>query len=285
MISGRLGKIREGRILARNPCLKQGFRANSHSHQKIHTERGSRHVHTCCSFSRLMFLVGPRAPAIAIAASHCLRSLWVSRPDVDQLTADISSFRLEIARAHRLLEQTNSALESCFREAEVQRFLLKLSGVVEVILAVVLGYLLLRRPRPVVVAERDNEPEALQDLNDTSHLSASSPPTSPQAVTLGSRGPVTPSELRRLKSSVMALLMRTLDIREPQIIRHYPNDDNGFLWAHRVLLEKAGPGIWIGLRPDGDLERIDLNVVVHIALNISRSPGPVCLRLRPTDSR
>ena len=90
-----------------------------------------------------MFLVGPRALAIAIAASHCLRSLWVSGPDVDQLTADISSFRLETARGHGLLEQTNSALESCFREAEVQRFLLKLSGVVEVILAVVLGYLLL----------------------------------------------------------------------------------------------------------------------------------------------
>ena len=66
---------------------------------------------------------------------------------------------------------------------------------------------------------------------------------------------------------------RTLDLREPQIIRHYPLDGNGFFWHHRVLLEKCGPGIWIGLSPDGDLERIDLNTVAHIALD-RRSPFP-----------
>ena len=59
---------------------------------------------------------------------------------------------------------------------------------------------------------------------------------------------------------------RTLDIREPQILRHYPGDANGFFWHHRVLLEKTGPGVWIGVTPDGDIERIDLNIIVHVPL-------------------
>ena len=59
---------------------------------------------------------------------------------------------------------------------------------------------------------------------------------------------------------------RTLDLREPQILRHYPNDDAGFFWHHRVLLEKTGPGVWIAVTPDGDIERIDLNAVQHIPL-------------------
>ena len=62
-------------------------------------------------------------------------------------------------------------------------------------------------------------------------------------------------------------MARTLDVREPQVIRHYPNDPNGFFWHHRLLVEKCSPGVWIGLSPDGDLERLDLNVVPHIALD------------------
>ena len=60
---------------------------------------------------------------------------------------------------------------------------------------------------------------------------------------------------------------RTLDIKEPQILRHYPADPGGFLWHHRVLLEKTSPGVWIGVSPDGDLERIDLNVEAHVTLD------------------
>ena len=60
---------------------------------------------------------------------------------------------------------------------------------------------------------------------------------------------------------------KTLDLKDPQILRHYPGDLGGFFWHHRVLLEKCGPGIWIGLTPDGDLERIDLNVTAHITLD------------------
>ena len=58
----------------------------------------------------------------------------------------------------------------------------------------------------------------------------------------------------------------TLDIKEPQILRHYPNDAGGFFWHHRVLLSKVGPGIFIALTPDEDLERIDLHTTDHIPL-------------------
>ena len=67
---------------------------------------------------------------------------------------------------------------------------------------------------------------------------------------------------------------RTLDIKEPQILRHYPNDAAGFLWHHRVLLPKTAPGIWIGATPDGDIERIDLNVTAHVPLE-RRADFPV----------
>lgn len=67
---------------------------------------------------------------------------------------------------------------------------------------------------------------------------------------------------------------KTLDIKEPQIIQHFPHDAGGFYWHHRILLEKAGPGIWISLSPDGDLDRIDLNQSAHIALE-RKSDFPV----------
>lgn len=60
---------------------------------------------------------------------------------------------------------------------------------------------------------------------------------------------------------------KTLDIKEPQILQHFPADAGGFYWHHRVLLEKCGAGVWIGLSPDGDLERIDLNITAHVALD------------------
>ena len=59
---------------------------------------------------------------------------------------------------------------------------------------------------------------------------------------------------------------RTLDIREPQILRHFPADANAFYWHHRVLLHKVAPGVWIGLTPDEDLERLDLHVADHLPL-------------------
>ena len=67
----------------------------------------------------------------------------------------------------------------------------------------------------------------------------------------------------------------TLDLREPQILRHFPQDANAFYWHHRVLLHKISPGVWVGLTPDGDLERINLHDTEHIPLERrSRFPDP-----------
>ena len=63
-----------------------------------------------------------------------------------------------------------------------------------------------------------------------------------------------------------ALPARTLDVKEPQILRHYPNDGNAFYWHHRLLLHKIAPGVFIGPTPDGDLERINLHDVDHLPL-------------------
>lgn len=68
---------------------------------------------------------------------------------------------------------------------------------------------------------------------------------------------------------------RTLDVREPQILRHYPADPAGFYWHHRLLLHKVQPGVFIALTPDGDLERIDLHSVDHLPLERRADfPGP-----------
>ena len=60
--------------------------------------------------------------------------------------------------------------------------------------------------------------------------------------------------------------LRTLDLREPRILRHYPNDANAFYWHHRLLLTKVSPGVFIALTPDGDIERLDLHQLDHIPL-------------------
>lgn len=68
--------------------------------------------------------------------------------------------------------------------------------------------------------------------------------------------------------------LRTLDLREPQILRHYPNNANAFHWHHRLLLTKVSPGIFIALTLDGDIERLDLHQVDHIPLE-RRADFPV----------
>eukprot|EP00974_Lingulodinium_polyedra_P060191 5802085-Lingulodinium_polyedra.AAC.1 len=58
----------------------------------------------------------------------------------------------------------------------------------------------------------------------------------------------------------------TLDIAEAQIIVEYPDDEGGFYWHARVLLEKVSPGVWVSLTPDMELCVIDLRVVRRIVL-------------------
>ncbi|CAJ1457386.1 unnamed protein product [Effrenium voratum] len=65
----------------------------------------------------------------------------------------------------------------------------------------------------------------------------------------------------------MANEPRSLDVSDPQIIVHFPQDAGGFYWHHRLLLVKVGGGLWIGLTPDGDLQRVDLRTTEYIALD------------------
>eukprot|EP00959_Pyramimonas_sp_CCMP1952_P280691 5867084-Pyramimonas_sp.AAC.1 len=58
----------------------------------------------------------------------------------------------------------------------------------------------------------------------------------------------------------------TLDIGDPQILVHYPDDENGFLWHHRVLLFRVSDDIWISLTPDLALVRLKLLDIRHEVL-------------------
>lgn len=63
----------------------------------------------------------------------------------------------------------------------------------------------------------------------------------------------------------MALAVKTLDLVEPQVLVHYPNDPN-FTEHPRVLLVKVSAGRWIAASPDHELALVDLNTTRHIVL-------------------
>ncbi|CAK0822212.1 unnamed protein product [Prorocentrum cordatum] len=46
---------------------------------------------------------------------------------------------------------------------------------------------------------------------------------------------------------------RTLDIREAQVLVHYPDED--LSWHHRVLLHRVEGALWLGLTPDHEIAR------------------------------
>lgn len=55
----------------------------------------------------------------------------------------------------------------------------------------------------------------------------------------------------------------SLDIAEVQILVHYPADNDGFYWHHRVLLHRVTAGVWLCLTPDHEIQRHDLGVTPH----------------------
>ena len=59
---------------------------------------------------------------------------------------------------------------------------------------------------------------------------------------------------------------RTLNISEPQVLVHFPNDGHGFYYHHRILLHKVSGGRWVTLTPDLDQEIHDLNTQRHVVL-------------------
>ena len=77
-----------------------------------------------------------------------------------------------------------------------------------------------------------------------------------------------PSACRRL-AAVMALVgaaILTLDLPDPQVLVHRPNDADGVPWHHIILLKRMQAGVWVGLNPRLGLENIDLNATDHIVL-------------------
>ena len=147
-----------------------------------------------------MITLGPRAVAAVVVVSHLLRSAWV-RPasDLEQIESDILAFRQELARGQRLLSASNSALEVCNRETEVQRFLLKVTGTIELIFV---GFFILffwsRRRQfsgenfgETLALEEESEPETETKTDITTQVPVADPERQ------RSRGPTTPSALKR----------------------------------------------------------------------------------------
>jgi hypothetical protein len=65
----------------------------------------------------------------------------------------------------------------------------------------------------------------------------------------------------------------SLDIKEPQVLVHYPLDANALYWHHRVLVHKVGPGRWVCITPDLELQVHDLATLEHKVLD-RRAPFP-----------
>eukprot|EP00959_Pyramimonas_sp_CCMP1952_P454025 9469237-Pyramimonas_sp.AAC.1 len=61
--------------------------------------------------------------------------------------------------------------------------------------------------------------------------------------------------------------MDTLDIPEPQVLVHYPDDEGGLFWHQRILVKKIAPGIWIAATPDLELVRHNLLEQRHKVLD------------------
>ena len=64
----------------------------------------------------------------------------------------------------------------------------------------------------------------------------------------------------------MAAALWTLEINEPQVLVHYPNDDDGFFWHHRVLLHRVKAGTSVCLTPTMGLQIHSLLVTSHVVL-------------------
>ena len=49
-----------------------------------------------------------------------------------------------------------------------------------------------------------------------------------------------------------------LDVKELQVLIHFPQDAGGYFWHHRLCLHRCSPGAWVAATPDGDYEVLDL---------------------------
>lgn len=66
--------------------------------------------------------------------------------------------------------------------------------------------------------------------------------------------------------------MTSLDLSDPQVLIKYDDDPVG--WHRRLLLCNVGGAVWIASTPNYDVEQVDLNEFVLIALG-RREPVPL----------
>ena len=78
-----------------------------------------------------------------------------------------------------------------------------------------------------------------------------------------------------------AAVYRTPDVAERQVLILFLEDEAGFFFHHRILLQAtATPGIWVAVTPDFDVETCDLNST-HVVVLGRDAPLP---RPRRNDS-
>ena len=60
---------------------------------------------------------------------------------------------------------------------------------------------------------------------------------------------------------------RTLDVREPQILLHVPDDVDGIVWHQRLLVLQIKGGRWVSLDPELQLQVVDLDYSEYVLLD------------------
>ena len=60
---------------------------------------------------------------------------------------------------------------------------------------------------------------------------------------------------------------RTLDVKEPQILLHLPDDPDGYPWHHRLLVLQIKGGRWVSLDPELELQTVDLDAADYVLLD------------------
>lgn len=146
-----------------------------------------------------------RTAGLVVAISHVVRSLvW---PDVTgSLSIEINQFRAEITRAELTLTHTTAILESCTLQSNFLTFVLKVLIVSEGLLVLWITYLLLPRPQSGLLNLIDFSRSADTDHGEvgldssSADLQGDSTDETIASSAVARRGPLRPSDLRRLQS-------------------------------------------------------------------------------------
>ena len=70
-----------------------------------------------------------------------------------------------------------------------------------------------------------------------------------------------------MASKAAATRPRTQNIREPQILLYQPDDVDGIVWHHRILVSQVKGAKWVSLDPELELQVIDLDTTEYVLLD------------------